>query len=87
MARASKDRDQVRLNYKDAALKLLFKYPRPSKDDVYRHLCRLDHCPNPDGQCNYMFGPLQGLNCRHVTNVKSIVDNLSTILDDTFDIQ
>lgn len=77
--------DSVRRNYKDSALRLLFKFERPTKSDVYHYLCRQDHCPNVDNKCNYLFGPLEGDACPHVITVKSLADNLNAILGDTFE--
>ena len=84
MAKKLTEGDHIRLSYKDAALKLLFKFDRPSKNDVYHHLCRQDHCPNVDNRCDFLFGSLGGINCQHVINVKSMVDKLVTILNDTY---
>jgi hypothetical protein len=78
-------KSDTRLNYKDSALRLLFKFERPTKDDVYHYLCRQDHCPNPDGKCNFLLGSGGGQECQHVITVKAIVDNLNAILDDTFE--
>jgi hypothetical protein len=83
---SGKSKDTLRRNYKDRALKLLFKFERPTSDDVWHDLCRHDNCPTIDGKCDYAPGPLKGRSCMHVITVKSIVENVRSILDDRVDL-
>jgi len=78
--------DTIRRNYKDRALKLLFKHDSPSRDDVWHTLCReLDGCPNPDNVCNFPGGPLKGRNCPHVISVDSLANKAKSVLNDCFE--
>jgi len=81
----NKQLDTIRRNYKDRALKLLFKFDNPTRDDVWHDLCRQDNCPTASGKCDYVDGPLHGMSCKHVITVKSLTDNLNAILGDTFE--
>lgn len=77
---------EVRFNYRDSVLKLLFKFSSPTRDDVHTYLCRQDHCPNVSGKCNFAAGSIKGSSCRHVINIKSLVDNLGALLNTILDV-
>lgn len=82
----NKQLDTTRRNYKDRALKLLFKFDRPTRDNIWHELCRHpDNCPTPSGLCDFPGGPTKGMSCRHVIIVKSLTDNINSILNDTFE--
>ena len=58
----------------DYALQLLFKYDRPTDEQVYHHLCTQNHCPSE--QCTYLFGFKGGRDCDHVIATKRIIKTL-----------
>jgi hypothetical protein len=69
----------IRRNYFGEALKILFKFSKPSVNDVYYHLCRGDHCPTK--HCSYMHGWEKGRSCHHVLNTKELIDKILGVID------
>ena len=76
----AKRESSIKRNCFDAALKLLFKYDKPTDEQIYHHMCLRNNCP--EKQCGYLFGFKEGRSCGHVSTVKEIIKNLISFRDD-----
>lgn len=74
-----KSRD-LRLSYKDNALRILFKYDEPSLYDVSKHVCLRGRCPA--GDCENPGGFKKRDECGHILKIKSIVDKLLEVCNE-----
>lgn len=70
----------IKRNCFNAALKLMFKYDKPTDEQIYRHMCLRNNCP--EEHCTYLFGFKEGLGCGHVATVKNIIKNLISFRDE-----
>lgn len=78
MSKSTAD-DHIRRACADAALKLLFKFDRPSITDITHHMCRHESaCPVLE--CEYTSD--MNRRCRHVTRVKGMIDSIINIIDE-----
>ena len=63
----------------NTALKLLFKYDKPTAVQICRHMCLGNNCP--DEHCTFLLGFKNGEDCGHAIAVKRIIDNLIQFRD------
>ena len=64
----------IKRNYLDCAYRLLFKYSKPNREDVYEHLCRQGSCPVDS--CDHDGGWADGRSCNHVLSVLKLIKQM-----------
>jgi hypothetical protein len=64
----------VKRNYLNCVYKLLFRFAKPTREDVYHHLCRSGNCP--DNACTNDGGWADGRSCPHVLNVLKLIKQM-----------
>jgi hypothetical protein len=80
MAKKEITEQTIKRNNFNNALKLMYKYDKPTEDQIYRHMCLSNNCPTE--HCSYLFGFKEGKSCGHVLTVKRIINNLIQMRDD-----
>lgn len=64
----------IKRNYLDCAYRLLFKFVKPTREDIYEHTCRQGHCP--DYSCTHDGGWSDGRSCNHVLSVLKLIKQM-----------